>query len=249
MSKGKMDFFGMPIARYSNGMIKLTISNSVEIEKQINGDKKYGNDEAKIEFDKYSKSKAMIERHLTSIIWTIKMSNSIRGVKKQHARLLGKYIKGMGFDSFLDQLSSGQKSRNLVVNMIKYLASNSDAGRQLSWCSKICKYLDCWYYGKSIPNYQNHFAVYDHVVATVLPYYLKKYRVMNKKKWWWPNDLTTSKVWQNYDSFNDLVGELLHQVAIKDGQSLTKHQLDHLLWYQYKNYDRARLKKAIESYL
>jgi hypothetical protein len=244
-------FFGMPVDRYPNGMIKLTLSNSIEIEKQINGDQKYGNDKAKAEYEKYSQNKATIGQHLFSIIWAIKISNSIRKVTKKHAQCLKNYIVGtIGFNSFLNRLGDKAKSIKLVNEMVTALAKRfPKVGRQLSWCSKICKYLDCWYWGNSDPNYRNHFAVYDHVVATVLPYYLKEYGLSNHGKLWYPNDLMASEIYDNYDIFNRLVGKLLRTIYTKDGQTLTKYRLDHLLWYHYKNYDGARLKKVIESYL
>jgi hypothetical protein len=243
-------FFGMPVDRYPNGMIKLTVSNSIEVEKQISGDRKYGNDKAKASFDKCSGNRKALEKNLFSIIWAIKQSNSIRGVEATDGQKLATYIREvMHFDVFLNLLRDKNGVENVVTGMVNYLASHSHAGHQLSWCSKICKYLDCWYWGGSNPNYRNHFAVYDRVVATVLPYYLKEYGLSNHGKLWYPNDLMAPEIYDNYDIFNRLVGKLLRTIHTKDGQMLTKYRLDHLLWYQYKNYEGARLKKAIESYL
>ncbi len=116
--------------------------------------------------------------------------------------------------------------------------------RILSLCSKVCKYLGEYIIGEA----HNKYYIYDWYVAHVLPFYLDAYSVefeiviKDKKyinfdrKQAMKGCLLTHHTMNHYNisyaEFHYLMSEL-HKCLEQD---ISKSQLDHIMWYCYRNY-------------
>lgn len=244
------DFLGSVLTLDSNNAVELTLHNSDVIEKRISFDKRYGNDPAYQKFQnlggqvvKISKKKDWAE-----LIWEIKKSNRIQYVKPEYADVLADFILSQkdGVSGFYSSLI--QPKPTMVNDMVADLSNKTGASHQLSWCSKIVKYLECWEGSQGELNYQNKYSIYDKFLSIVLPYYFKIFGVsMPNGEKWTPNKLTNKEMWDNYDEYDAAIAHLLGQLKLQKGVVLSKHRLDHLLWYYYRNYDSNLLTKAVNA--
>jgi hypothetical protein len=238
----------------SNGMIELTKANSNAIEYLISVNFNYTPDKAYWKFIQYGgRLFGLSHDQLSNIFWEIKIANSIQYVTRSYANILADNIfetKAV-FSKFISDLKAG--SHQVVTDMVNGLSKQDKATHQLSWCSKICKYLECWdnWGGKTNPDYPNKYAVYDSFVRTVLPYYFKKYGVLKPAKYsyrlWTPNGMSVARMWSHYDEYNQAIDLLLKALKLIDNQTLSKYRLDHILWYYFKKRKQQELSSFVSS--
>ncbi len=83
----------------------------------------------------------------------------------------------------------------------------------------------------------DNYFINDYYIRSMLPYYLEKHKV-NYSSVCSKKDLKKMKFRESlsYEKLFNLLNLLL--VEINKTQSLTKSQLDHLIWYSYKGYSR-----------
>lgn len=242
-------FLGVPLKRDANNAIELSLSNFQEIERRISVDSSYNADPAEKMFkDDGGKILGLNEMEMSAILWEIKKSNSIRGVIRNDAQTLANFVfTGRGtLKNFYDWLMAGKPQ--LVNDMVDYLDKGSNAGHQLSWCSKICKYLEFWENWQGDLNYQNKFSVYDKFVRIVLPYYFDIFGIKKADGGkWTPDDLENKKICAHYENYDGAIQQLLDCLRSKKDAVSTKYQLDHLLWYHYRQYDSKLLTRAVNA--
>ncbi len=127
-------------------------------------------------------------------------------------------------NKFWDDLNAGKPE--LIDNLIK--AAVKDEGKNTkgkdfdgpkSLASKICKYLSLYVLEK------DSYYVNDSFVRRVLPYYFRYY--LNNKR-------ITGLSSMSYADLHKLFVEL-HTCPEIEKENLTKHKIDHIMWYSYKN--------------
>lgn len=208
-------------------MVRLTKGNADMVEACIKEDPTYR-----------SEGKAVMERFFHAgdyssvayydIIDRIAIENSTR-TSNEAKTCLAAYCADPQ-NRFLDRVRSGDQ--NLVDALIQHLVQNGHR-KEKSLASKICRYLNEWLDGGCA------YTINDSVVRTILPYYLAYYKI-------------DRKLWQGRD-FDDLCYIAFYEIfsAVRDAVGeLNNHQLDHLIWYAYKNDSiRRELAKALSKIL
>lgn len=86
-----------------------------------------------------------------------------------------------------------------------------------SLASKVCKYLNEWNFNGDA------YTINDSVVRAILPYYLAYYGINGSL---WENKNFEEL---NYQEFYGIFSELRNKTK------LNNNELDHLIWYAYKN--------------
>ncbi|MDD4493529.1 MAG: hypothetical protein PHV32_04155 [Eubacteriales bacterium] len=116
---------------------------------------------------------------------------------------------------FLDRVKDGD--HRLVDDLLQHLVKNGNR-KDKSLASKVCRYLNEWLYGRC------DFTINDSVVRAIMPYYLAYYKI-DKNLWYNKNfeELSYFEFYQLFSAIREHVMEL------------NNHQLDHLIWYAYKN--------------
>lgn len=158
------------------------------------------------------------------IINRIATENSTR-TSKETMQCIATYCANPNMN-FLDRIKAGDQQ--LVDDLLRHLVENGSR-KDKSLASKICRYLNEWMYGRC------DFTINDSVVRAIMPYYLAYYKV-DKKLWY-------NKKFEelSYFEFFCLFSVIREHVA-----ELNNHQLDHLIWYAYKNDSiRTEVAKAL----
>jgi hypothetical protein len=230
-----------------NNMIKLNSFNSSLIERKINQDRRYRVDKAYVLYRSYGvRLPELSYQRLKALIWEIKKVNRIQGVEKAWASIIANFVFAFprgGLAGFCIELLAYTPS--LVNEMVNYM-SRHGATRKISWCSKICKYFEMWEGLNRDSNYQNQYAIYDRVLSVTLPYYLHKYNI---PYWggtqWNSRSMELNKVIEHYSQYDDTVSQLQQQICDQNHDFLSKHQIDHILWYYYRDFDKKDLSSII----
>ena len=208
-------------------MVQLTKENSDIVEACIEVDPAY-----------QSKGKATMEKHFNAgdysvdayyaIVNRIATENSTR-TSKVTMRCLAEYCADAAND-FLDRIAAGELE--LVDALLQHLVDNG-CRKDKSLASKLCRYLNEWLYGGCA------YTINDSVVRAILPYYLAYYKI-DRVLWQGKNFEELS-----YIEFYTIFSAVRDKVAV-----LNNHQLDHLIWYAYKNDSiRSEVAKALAQVL
>lgn len=131
---------------------------------------------------------------------------------------------------FLDRIENGEQE--LVDDMLRHLVKNGSR-KDKSLVSKVCRYLNEWLYDGCA------YTINDSVVRAIIPYYLAYYNI--------DRNLWASKKFDelSYIEFYRIYSALRAKVP-----ELNNHQLDHLIWYAYKNDSiRCEVAKALAQVL
>ena len=128
--------------------------------------------------------------------------------------------------NFLKYLKEG--CPELVDELLKRLIDLGNR-KEKSLVSKLCRYLNEWIYDDCA------YTINDSVVRAILPYYLAYYKI-DRAMWHGKRleDLSYVEFYKIFTALRDCVPEL------------NNHQLDHLIWYAYKNDSiRSEVAKAL----
>lgn len=193
-------------------MVKLNKSNSDIVENEIENDPGYRHI-GKIAFDEMHRNKDYSKESYFKVINKIATENNTRTSKKV-MELLANYCSNPS-NSFLKKLEEGKPE--LVDELLTFLVSKKER-KDKSLASKICRYMNEWLYNKDA------FTINDSVVRKVLPYYLAYYKV--DKNIWFNKKLDDMSYVEFFQLFESLKVKL---------PEMNRHQLDHLMWYSYKN--------------
>lgn len=193
-------------------MVRLTKENSDIVEACIAVDPAY-----------QSKGKAIMEQRFNAgdyskeayydIINRIATENSTR-TSKETMECLAAYCANPD-NRFLDHIREGDPL--LVDALLQHLVRNSHR-KDKSLASKMCRYLNEWLYGGCA------YTINDSVVRAILPYYLAYYKIDQKE-------------WQgkNFEELSYIEFYRIFRLVRSKTDGLNNHQLDHLIWYAYKN--------------
>ncbi|OPZ35185.1 MAG: hypothetical protein BWY98_00806 [Tenericutes bacterium ADurb.BinA155] len=201
-------------------MVKLTQANSDLVEKVLAVDPDY-TPKGYHAFKSCSEEGELTEDAYSKIIKNIVIENSTRS-KDEVVKALAKYCVDEN-RHFLARLQEGKP--RLVDDIVSYL-TNQGFREEKSLSSKVCRYLNEWIF------HQDDYTINDSVVRSVMPYYLAFYQI--------PTSLKTLKAFESL-SYVDFLP--IFDLIREKSEGLTRHQLDHLLWYSYKN-DRIRTEIA-----
>ena len=215
------------------GMVRLTKNNSDIVEDCLKNDQKYHTNktkEAAIDLESRIKSgdPAVAADAYKEIIRKIATENSTR-TSKEAIDYLAKYCADPK-NKFLRRLQEGETK--LVDDLWQHLV-DKEQRREKSLASKICRYLNEWYYNG------REYTINDSVVRTVLPYYLACYQIDSGK---WKETIKGEERVKRFDQLDYVEFYELFSL-VREQTELDNHQLDHLLWYAYKN-DRIRCEAA-----
>lgn len=208
-------------------MVRLNKHNSDIVEECIAKDPAY-----------QSKGKSIMEQYFNAgdyskaayyaVINRIATENSTR-TSKETMECLAAYCADFN-NHFLDRLQNGDQE--LVDTILQHLVENNSR-KDKSLASKVCRYLNEWIYGGFA------YTINDSVVRAIMPYYLAYYNV-DRKLWAGKNFEELS-----YIEFYGIFSALRAKVP-----ELNNHQLDHLIWYAYKNDNiRSEVAKALAQIL
>lgn len=193
-------------------MVQLTKENAEIVEACIARDPKY-----------QSKGKQVMEHYFSAgdhsanayyeIINRIATENSTRTSAKT-MKCLAVYCANSS-NHFLERLKKGDPY--LVDDLLQHLVDTGNR-KDKSLASKLCRYINEWYFGGCA------YTINDSVVRAMLPYYLAYYKIdrtlwLGKKF----DELSYIEFYEIFSALRDACG------------SLNNHQLDHLIWYAYKN--------------
>lgn len=214
-----LTFVDVPNTNAKNYMVSLTINNSNIIEKHINSNFDYNANFSKKIFDYYGgksiigTSDKIIIQHIIRMIDIENSTNKWRMKKKNKQALLNMvdYIcnpKG----GFWKRVSSGDI--NLVDDLANAAKSyNSSAGvHAVSLASKICRFFNNICYGR------DDYYAYDSVVIHVISFYFSAYNLNSISKL------------SDYKVLHNSLDTIKNQVC----PTLSRLQIDHLLWYCYR---------------
>jgi len=185
-----------------------------------------------------SKGKALMELHFKAgdyskaayyaVINRIATENATRTPKKA-MECLAVYCAAIN-NRFLDRIKNGDQE--LVDDMLQHLVENN-CRQDKSLVSKVCRYLNEWLYDGCA------YTINDSIVRAIMPYYLAYYKI-DSKLWVGKNFGKLS-----YVEFYRIFSALRAKVP-----ELNNHQLDHLIWYAYKNDSiRSEVAKALAQVL
>ena len=215
------------------GMACLTKNNSDIVEACLEKDPKYHTNKTKeaamkLKPDIESDDPAVVADAYKEIIKKIATENSTR-TSKEAIKYLAEYCAEPS-NNFLGRLQEGKPE--LVDDLCQHLVDKKQR-REKSLASKICRYLNEWYCN------DQKYTINDSVVRTLLPYYLAYYQIDSKQ--WKETVKGKERVKQldqlRYVDFYELFS------LVREKTEIDNHQLDHLLWYAYKN-DRIRCEVA-----
>lgn len=214
----------MEVEEYGeNTIVLLTKNNASKIEEQIKRDDDYF-PFSKAIFDYYGKNKIMRndERSLFAVIREIDRDNSTNVWRYKTNR-----------ESFYGMISYIEKSENKFFSKLEegdcklpddIVNKCGTAVKSLS--SKVCKYLSEFIYAK------DNFYINDKVIRHMLLFYLDYYGVEHSelKSNHSVDSLTYVELYKWLEKLH-----IARNQKYKD--TITKSELDHILWYCYKSFD------------
>lgn len=109
------------------------------------------------------------------------------------------------------------QNMKLICEIARVTSAKSRARRNLSFASKFCHYACFYIFEKT--EYQDNYPIYDNILRTVLPTYLKYYGIPKETY-----DLTD---YRQYRSAIDKIRNI-------SGIEISRNGFDHLLWYYHK---------------
>ena len=208
-------------------MVALTKENSVIVEDCIAHDPAYQSKGESIMHSFFDHGDFSAEAYY-AIINRIAAENSTR-TPETSMRQLAAYCAEPG-NHFLEKLEAG--TPELVDVLTNYLTANGSR-KDKSLCSKLCRYINEWHFGGCA------YTINDSVVRAIMPYYLAYYKV-DRALWQGKNfeELSYVEFYTIFTALRNCVPEL------------NNHELDHLIWYAYKNDSiRSEVAKALAKAL
>ena len=208
-------------------MVQLTKDNSDIVEACIAVDPAYQS-KGKSIMEGYFDAGNYSEKAYYDIINRIATENSTRTSKKT-MECLAAYCADPR-NNFIGRIEVGDNS--LVDEILQHLVQKGYR-KDKSLASKLCRYLNEWLFSACA------YTINDSVIRAILPYYLAYYKI-DRALWQGKNFEELS-----YVEFYTIFSALRDKVAV-----LNNHQLDHLIWYAYKNDSiRSEVAKALAQAL
>ena len=147
-------------------------------------------------------------------------------------------IMGIGLDKVKIWIQNGN------VELVNMLAKAIPDRLNFSFATKFCTYCNRYCFGG------DDYAIFDDVVAKIMPYYAYVY--LGERHWKeirgknTRNESTIREEFAaklDYAGYNELVGRIINAAKQQSDTDITRADFDRLLWYYYKGIP-DRIKKA-----
>mgnify|MGYP001253903765 CR=1 FL=1 len=112
------------------------------------------------------------------------------------------------------------KDMALIQEISRITSAEERARRNPSFASKFCHYA-CFYIFEGT-EYQDNYSIYDGILKTVLPLYLKYFQI--------DEYFDLSK----YEDYRHAVDKIRMASGMASGIEISRNGFDHLLWYYHK---------------
>ena len=133
-------------------------------------------------------------------------------------------------DNLIERLRIGDPE--LVVAISGFVPGWNKFSFASKFCAYMCRYL--FADGNAADNY----AIYDGVLADMLPYYALKYGNTERRPFLNRNSKSTIETefrkTRKYKEYRDLIDEILDGVYYQKGIRLSREEFDSMIWYYYK---------------
>lgn len=134
------------------------------------------------------------------------VKNTILGIQKYE---LKEYLKAP---------SDEYKLINIIQKPQTYKEKN-----HLSFASKFCHYACLCLFSNT--EYEDNYSIYDSVLKSALPKYIKRY--LNK-------EINENEIENNYNKYIKYIDEIRDAAEKMYGKRISRNGFDHLLWYYHK---------------
>lgn len=226
----------------SNGFLDLTSKNAELIQAILRIDSSY-----RKTFDVYDsdsawsyirKNENKIEKNkniLEEICRRIDRENSthlaVSGLKKGDNKGITLTAEKIAKEeNLIERLKTGDPE------LVKTISGFVQGRNNFSFASKFCAYM-CRFLFSGKPEADNY-AIYDGVLADVLPYYAFMYGNKDKGLLLTKNNKSTIekkfKQEKDYEGYRTLIDEIRDGVKNEKGCEISREELDSMLWYYYK---------------
>lgn len=235
-------------------LVDLTLDNVAKVEAMIRNDSSYvksfdvnaGPIKNKDGKDVYSgstaywmtKLKSIIEGKENNLTYDVIIPKVVRSIDRENNTHLNsdgcgieeisKRIIDLGKDKLIDSLKEGNlevfKKIQEKTHPKDNVHKNYKGRENTSFASKFCHYACFYLFGNS--KEQDNYSIYDNVVVSVLPYYIKKYEVEFNG---------TLKDLKDYRVYRDVINSIREKAASTTNTTpISRNGFDHLLWYYHK---------------
>ncbi len=223
-----------------DGLVKLTKDNVAKVEAMISTDSKYKNtiDEENSKFSAYwlrqlktvlidneekSEDGYEYEEIIEKLVNAIDAENSTHlnsdGYGRESVKEKILEIEKNDFIRYLKQPNDKYELINIIQTPSKKFKNEK---HHFSFATKFCHY-SCIYLFKGTKA-EDNFSIYDNIVKTALPKYIKKYL---------KRDVKISEYENNYSSYIRYI-DAIREVLKQNGESISRNGFDHLIWYFHK---------------
>ena len=211
-------------------VISLTKNNANNINKLIKNDPTYKIGLAEATYKNFNVDRRMLETN-KDVLYII-----LREIDIDNSTQMFRFDKSLPFDEminyiqnpnnhFFDKLLDPQRYEYLPDDLASSIVS-SDKTRSLP--SKICKYLLEFLSGNN-----DKYFISDKVVRKMLIVYLDAYGIKHKLRGLNSAEKLTYK--QYFDYLKALQIKINQNLIFGNPNYLTKHDIDHIIWYSYKS--------------
>ncbi len=207
-------------------LVKLSNHNSQIIEDLISNDDKYKFLFSKRVFDSFCVNGCFARTRdaYCGTLIQIDEDNSTQ-VFKNHREDFYKILDYIMNDepNFYERIRRGDIS--LVDDLM-----NVCSAKLLSFCSKVCKFLNNWLFNR------DDYYIFDYYVLNAIPFYLDYYRTISPEEYSNQHIDTSRLNSREYQDFYDVLSKLHALRDIEFNDQMSKHQLDHVIWYSYRSF-------------
>lgn len=236
-------------------LVDLTLDNVAKVEAMIRNDSSYiksydesaGPTENKNGKEIYSgstaywmtKLKHIIECKECNFAYEYIIPKVVRSIDRENSThlnsdgcgidVISNRIIDLGKDKLIDSL---KKRDFYVFNAIQEKTNPKNKNdkkykgrKNTSFASKFCHFASFFLFEDD--ELRDKYSIYDNVIVSVLPYYIKKYEVEYKEN--------LEKLKEDYSVYRNVIDLIRNKVANSNNpQNISRNGFEHLLWYYHK---------------
>lgn len=186
---------------------------------------------------------------------------SSEGAKGKNKGRVKTAQKIRGIIDLKQQLEIGEAQLvNEIARVNEITNDKGNVRNNFSFATKFCSYV-CRY--ALDDKYKNNYCIYDEVVQSILPYYIKRYIEGDEWKTYCKTINENSKKRdkriesvisdlkekdKGYEEYRQLIKKIIDGIERVDGIRIDNETFDHMLWYYFKG-SKSKVQKAMNSML
>lgn len=184
----------------------------------------------------------------THLDWAYEMTDHIYNVCNNRIKNSSKRI----VDVLADPHRSDRDERDAVVTEIAIKRGEKGSKKAWSFATKFCYYITEWLvlghfdeseFTKKRAPFGTPFAIFDSVVAEILPYYQRKHGLPNSK-------FNPSRKKFSYAKWEEALEEVWKKEQPSyPNEPFVPHVMDRILWWGYRNGDKYKNKDLLTKVL